>query len=76
MDLLDLIDEAENGPLPCRHNVTMTNGGWVQELDPKSDFYAEWVHGRADCRRSRFPGHKQPLPEMKWSAKKQKDVPV
>lgn len=75
-DLLDVIAEIEHGPLPCPHNVGVRSGsGWSQELDPSSPYYAEWVHSDPNCRRSKFPGHKQPLPTKAWSKAKQQDVP-
>lgn len=62
-DLFDILDEIENGPLPCphRYGVRMETGGWSHETDPHSPYFEEWVHGDPNCRRSAFPGEKQPL---------------
>lgn len=77
-DLFDLLAEQENGPLPCPHVFSVGksgNGGWEHERDPRSDYYEEWVHSDATCRRSALPGkHKQPIPRARWSRELQKDV--
>ena len=61
MDLLDLINEQLNGPLPCEHvykvGPRLDGYGWTHETDPTSAYYGEWVHSRPDCRRSSRPGH-------------------
>ena len=76
-DLLDMIEEIEKGPLPCPHMVTMANGGWSHQRDPKKPYYLEWVHANPRCMRSKFPGkHKTPMPTMGWSRELQKDVPL
>lgn len=75
-DLLDMLAEQETGPPACPHAVTMKTGGFSQELDETSPYHAEWVHAHPNCRRSKFPGTKQPLPQVKWSKKLQKDVPI
>lgn len=75
-DLLDLIEEAEHGPPACPHAVMMKTGGFVQEWDEDSPYYAEWVHAHPNCRRSKFPGCKQPMPTVKWDKELQKDVPI
>lgn len=79
-DLLDLLTEQEQGPLPCPHVFLVGknhNGGWVHERDPASPYFQEWVHSDPRCRRSAIPGHhKQPLPTMGWSRELQKDVPL
>ena len=75
-DLLDLLDEIEQGPPPCLHHHNPRNGGgWVHETDPDSPYFLEWVHSDPRCRRSALPGlHKTPMPTRGWSRKKQKDV--
>lgn len=61
IDLFDVIDEAENGPPPCPHFPSVKTGrGWGLEMDPKSEYYLEWVHADPACRRSKFPGKKEP----------------
>lgn len=56
MDLLDLLDEAENGPKPCPHVFKVgTKGsdrpGWTEDRNPKSPFFGMWVDVNPDCRR-------------------------
>ena len=76
-DLLDLLQEIEEGPLPCTHPVGVKNGGFAMENDPTSDYYREWVHADPACRRSAHPGKfKYPPPTMGWSREQQKDVPL
>lgn len=75
MDLLDLLDEMENGPAACTHAVGVKNGGFVMENNPDSAYHREWVHADPACRRSTHPGKfKYPVPTMGWSREKQKDV--
>lgn len=56
-DIFSHIDEAENGPPPCSH---ASANGFSFDVDPKSPYYLEWVHGDLKCRRSKFPGRKYP----------------
>ena len=57
-DLFSVLDEIENGPPPCQHvtAVGKDGSGWAHETDPNSPYFKEWVHSKATCRRSAFPG--------------------
>lgn len=56
IDIFAAIDEAENGPPPCG---CLGVKGFALERNPKSDYFDEWVHADANCRRSMHPGRKQ-----------------
>lgn len=61
-NLLDVLDEIENGPPPCPHvaGVGKNGYGWEHERSPESPYFKEWVHADPACRRSALPGqHKQ-----------------
>lgn len=61
IDIFAAIDEAENGPPPCPHAPNVKSGyGFALEHDPRSEYYLEWVHADPACRRSKFPGRKEP----------------
>lgn len=79
MDLLELLEEQEHGPLPCPHRFVSAKRGaaYRHDTDPESPYFEEWVHADPSCLRSSFPGqYKDPLPTEGWDPDLQKDVPI
>lgn len=66
-DLLDMIEEAEKGPLPCRH---FGKTAFTLDTDIDSPYFMEWVDSNPRCRRSRVPGRKQHAPQVEALARR------